>query len=127
MGRERFYSSNSHEVAPNDKFGSDARSLASATLLGSDIIDEEGADPKENPLAAVAAPAEAITAGVISDDASKEKVSAGADKASSFSFFKPLSPETDPVPLSMEDEEDEPKENPPTPLDLGGANNAAPK
>ena len=41
------------EVAPNYKTGADSIALASVLLLGRDIMDEEGAAPKENPLAAM--------------------------------------------------------------------------
>ena len=70
---------------------------------------------------------EAITTGVIATDMPKEKSAAGADKASYFFSSPTLSPETELVPLWMSDEEDETKENLPNPLDLGGANNAAPE
>ena len=59
------------EAAPNDNAGADAVSLASALLGGGNIADEEGAAPKENLLTAVAAPAEAITAGVVASNRSK--------------------------------------------------------
>ena len=48
-------------------------------------------------------------------------------EVSSFLSFAPLSPETDMVPPLMVEEDNKPKENLPIPLDLGGANNAAPK
>ena len=44
----------------------------------------------------------------------------------SFLYYAPLYMETDPVPLLMVEEEYYPKENPLTPPDLRGANNAAP-
>ena len=59
------------EAAPNDKAGADAIYLALAPLLGSDITDEEGAFPKENPLVAVAAPVNAITTCNVSINAPK--------------------------------------------------------
>ena len=77
------------EAAPNEKDGTDAGALTSTPLLGKDITDEEGADPKENPLTAVAAPAEAITAGAVAAEAPKEKSSASADKASYSSLPPP--------------------------------------
>ena len=59
------------EAAPNKKADADAGAFDSAPLLGSYITEEEGSDPKENLLAAVAAPAEAITTGIVSADALK--------------------------------------------------------
>ena len=56
------------ESSPNNNSGTDSGSLELAPLLGSDITYEEGADPKENPPAGVAAPAEAITAGLVAAD-----------------------------------------------------------
>ena len=41
------------DTAPNKKVVADAGALASAPLLGSNIMDEEGEDPKDNPLATV--------------------------------------------------------------------------
>ena len=89
------------EAAPKKKAGADSGALTSAPFSGSDITDKEGASPKDNPLAAVATPAEAITAGVVSADTPKEKSSAGADEASSFFSSAPLSPEMDMVPRLM--------------------------
>ena len=91
-------------------------------------MEKEGSELKENPLAAVAAPAEAITAGVVAANTPKEKKSAaGADEASYFSSSAPLSPETDPVTPLMAEKEDDLRGNMPTPLDLVGANNTASK
>ena len=90
-------------------------------------MEKEGSELKENPLAAVAAPAEAITAGVVAANTPKEKSAAGADEASYFSSSAPLSPETDPVTPLMAEKEDDLRGNMPTPLDLVGANNTASK
>ena len=49
------------------------------------------------------------------------------DKASSFFSSAPMSQEMEPLPLLVVEEDYEPKENPPTPPDLGGAKNAATK
>ena len=54
------------ENVPNKKAGADARSLASAPLLGSDITDKERETLRDNPLTAVADLLEAITAGIVS-------------------------------------------------------------
>ena len=67
----------------------------------------------------MATPAGAITTGVVAADTPKEKAAAGSSAT--------LSPETKPVPPWMDEEEEELKENLSTSLDLGGANNAAPK
>ena len=72
------------EVTPNEKAIVDITALASAPLLGSNIMDEEGAALKENSLVSVAAPTEAIIAEVFAANAPKEKPAAGADEASSF-------------------------------------------
>ena len=96
------------ESAPNDMAGADAGALASALLLGSNIVDEEGASPKDNLLADIAAPEEAITADVVAADAPKEKALARADKASSSSSSAPLYPEMELVSPLLEEEEDEP-------------------
>ena len=71
-----------NKAAPNKKAGTDARALTSTPLLVRDITDEEGADPKDNPLMAVVAPEEVISAGDVAAEAPKEKSSASADKAS---------------------------------------------
>ena len=118
---------NNEEATPKKTAGSDAWALDSAPWLGSNITDEDGGSPKYNPLAAVAAPEEAITVGVVAADAPKEKSASGSDKASSFFYYYPLSPDTDPAPLLMAEEEDNLKENMPTSPELGGANNVAPK
>ena len=88
-------------------------------------MDEEGAAPKENLLADVAAPAESITAGGVAVNGPKEKSASGTDDAFSYFYSPPLSQETELVAPLMVEEEDKPKENPPTPPDLGGANKAA--
>ena len=117
------------EAAPNEKASADAVALTSAPLLVSEIKDEEGAAPKENPFADMAAPSKAITAGVVAADVPKEKSVSVADEVSYFFSSTPLSleTETEPVPPLMMEKEDEPKENIPPPPDLGDANNAAPK
>ena len=97
------------EAAPKDKSGADTRDLAAAPLLGSDITDDEGASPKENPLVTVAAPAKAITAGAVAVNVPKEKSAAGTYKASSVFSSAPLSLYKDPVSPLMAQEEDEPK------------------
>ena len=53
------------EATSNKKAGTDAGALDSAPLLVRDITDDEGASPEDNPLAAVAVPSEAITAGIV--------------------------------------------------------------
>ena len=87
-------------VRPNEKAGTDAGDLAALPLLGKNITDKEGEAPKKKYLAAVAAPAEAITAGVVATDAPKKTASV-ADEA--FSFFSSInfSPETETVPPCM--------------------------
>ena len=67
------------EAATNNNAVADSRAFASALLVGGNIMDEEGADPKENLRAAVAAPAEAITAGVVDANGPKEKSAADTD------------------------------------------------
>ena len=103
------------EAAPNEKASADAVALTSAPLLVSEIKDEEGAAPKENPFADMAAPSKAITAGVVAADVPKEKSVSVADEVSYFFSSTPLSLETEPVPLLMAEEEDEPEKsaNPP--------------
>ena len=123
--REAGVTADDEEAAPNDNARSDAVAFASALLGGGYIMDKEGAAPKENMLMAVADPAEAITAGVISSNNPKEKSASGTDESYYYFSSAPLSQETDTVTLLMVEEEDEPKENSPTPLDLGGYNNAA--
>ena len=59
------------EATSNEKAGAEARALASAPLLGSDITDEEEAVLKDKPLAAVSNPEEAITTGVVAADTPK--------------------------------------------------------
>ena len=83
--------------ALNKKAGTDAGALASSHLLDRDITDEEGASPKDNPLAVDDTLAEAITTGVVDNDAPKEKPAAGADEASSFFSLSPLSRDGDTV------------------------------
>ena len=61
------------EVTPNEKAIVDITALASAPLLGRDITGEEGAAPKENLLADITTPAEAITTGAVAANAPKEK------------------------------------------------------
>ena len=79
------------EADLNKKASADARDLALAPLLGRDITDEEGAYLKENLLAAVFSPAEAITAGVVAVNKPTEKAAASAYEASSLSSSSPLS------------------------------------
>ena len=79
-------------AAPNKKTGADTGSLASAPLGDVDTTDKEGVALKENLLADVAAPKEAITAGVVDDDIPKVKSAAVADETSSFFFSTPLYP-----------------------------------
>ena len=66
-----------------EEAGADARSLASATLIGRDVTYEEGSAPKENDLASVATPVETITEGVIDANLPKEKLAAGSSSSSS--------------------------------------------
>ena len=61
------------DASPNKKAVADAGALASAPLLGRDITGEEGAAPKENLLADITTPAEAITTGAVAANAPKEK------------------------------------------------------
>ena len=62
-----------------------------------------------------AAPAEATTAGVVAANGAREKEAFGMDMSFSYFYSAPLSQETDPVKPLMAEEEDRPKENPPTP------------
>ena len=75
----------------------------------------------------MAAPAEAITTGIVGVDAPKEEEASNVDEEYSFFSSAPLSPETETVPPLMAEEEYKPKENLMTPPALEGANNAAPK
>ena len=87
------------EDSLNEKAGTDAKALASAPLGQGDIAGKEGEAPKENLLADVDAPAEAIAAGVIAINTPKERSVSGVDEASSFFSYANFSPETKPVPL----------------------------
>ena len=69
------------EAFLNEKAGAYAGVLAPVPLLGSDITDEEGVSQKDNPLAAVNAPAEASTAGVVTANAPKKKSASRKDEA----------------------------------------------
>ena len=60
-----------------------------------------GASLKEDPLAGVSTPEEAITTGVVVADAPKEKSAADVEEVSSFFSSPPFSPETYPVPPLM--------------------------
>ena len=107
--------------------GTNSGALDSSPLLESNITDDEGETPKENLLLTVAAPAETINTGVVAADIPREKLPTGAYKMSYFFSSTSLYLETELVPPLMAEEEDNPKENLPTPLYSGGANNAAPK
>ena len=78
------------EATPNKNASADAGDFDSAHLGGGGITDEEGAASKENLLAAVATPAEAITVGVVAVDAPKENAAARADDASPFFSSNPF-------------------------------------
>ena len=97
------------ENVPNKKAGADARSLASAPLLGSDITDKERETLRDNPLTAVADLLEAITAGIVTVEAPKETFAAGVEEASSSLSSTPLSPKKKTVPQLMAEEKDNPK------------------
>ena len=115
------------EASLNKNDVADGGAFASALLGWGYITYEDGAALKENLLTASAALTEAITAGVVSTNRPKGESETVTDE--SFSYFSsvPLSQEMEPVTLLMAEEEYEPKENPPTPPDLWGANNAATK
>ena len=103
--------------ALNKKAGTDAIALASSHLLDRDIIDEDGASPKDNPLAVDDTLVEAITTGVVDDDAPKKK-----NQQLERMRHPPSSPFTpclETVTPLMAEEEDEPKKNPLTPPGLG--------
>ena len=74
----------------NKNYGADAVPFASVPLSGGKITDMEDADPKKSLLAAVAAPAEAITAGVVAATRTKGKVASGINEALSYFFSAPL-------------------------------------
>ena len=109
------------------KAGAISGSLVPVPLLGSEITEKEGASPEKNPLACVAAPVEAITAGVVAVDVPNEKAASVTEEASYFFSSAPLSLETKPVSPLMIEGEDEPKENQLISPDFGCANNLAPK
>ena len=93
------------ESSPNDNSGADSVAFYSVLLGGGNITDEEGAYPKENLLATVAAPAEASTAGVVDANGPKGKVADDIDETFSYFSFVPLSQETETMTLLMAEEE----------------------
>ena len=63
--------SGQHGGCPNENSGADARAFILALLGEGNITDKEGGSPKENLIVDVVAPAEAITAGVVSANTPK--------------------------------------------------------